>query len=73
MASQKWIVFSAFLALFIFMSEARVRIPSNCRMGVIEEFKETISATENCHCSGKSPNFPLKVKRRPGPGCSKAG
>ena len=65
MASQKWIVFFVFLALFIFMVEARVRTSSHCRVGVIDEFKETINAAKNCHCMGKSPNFPLEVKRRP--------
>ena len=64
MASQRWIVLFALLALFIFMVEARIQIPSACQMDVFEEIKESINDIEGCNCSGKLPNCPLKVKRR---------
>ena len=62
MASQKWIVFFAFLMLFIFMEEATI-FPA-CKEEVIKQLKESITALENCNCSGKSTNSPVKVKQR---------
>jgi len=63
MASQKWIVLFAFLALFTFEVEVR---SSSCLYRVVQEFKETITVVENCSCIGKSPNCPVKVNRRRG-------
>ena len=63
MASQKWIVFFAFLMLFIFMEEATI-FPA-CKEKILERLKEIITDLENCHdCSGKSTNSPVKVKQR---------
>ena len=62
MASQKWIVLFAILVLFTFIVEARSS--TACRLKAIQEFKETLTAVKNCSCTGKSPNCPVKVKRR---------
>lgn len=62
MASQKWIVFFAFLMLFIFMEEATI-FPA-CKEEVIKQLKESITALENCKCSGKSTTSPVKVNQR---------
>ena len=62
MASQKWIVFFAFLTLFIFMDEA-TSYPA-CKEKILEKLKEIITDLENCNCSGKSTNSPVKVKLR---------
>ena len=61
MSSQKWIVFFTFLALFTFMEEATV-FPA-CKEKILRQLKESITALENCKCSGKSTNFPVKVKQ----------
>jgi len=57
MASQKWIVLFAFLALFSFMVQARSY--SVCQDQVFQEFKKTVTAVKNCSCFGKSPNVVL--------------
>ena len=61
MASQKWIVFFAFLALFTFMEEATV-FPA-CKEQILKQLKETITAVENCDCGGKSSTSPVKLKQ----------
>lgn len=60
MASQKWIVFFAFLALSVFMEEATIY--PTCKQQIITQLMESINALENCNCSGKSINGPVKVK-----------
>ena len=62
MASQKWIVLFAFLSLFTFMVE--VRSSPTCLGEVLQQLDETFTALENISYSGKSPNWPVKVKRR---------
>ena len=65
MASQRWIVSFALLALCILMVVARVPSPLACRMDVVDEIKKAIKEINDCDCRGKFPNCPLKVKRRP--------
>jgi len=65
MASQKWIVLFALLSLFTFMME--IRTSSACLAEVILQLEDTISALQTCenyNHSGKSPNCPVKSKRR---------
>ena len=62
MASQKWIVFFTFLALFIFKEDATI-FPV-CKEKILQQLRESITALENCNCSGKSTNSPVKVKQR---------
>ena len=35
-----------------------------CKEKILKQLKETITALENCNCSGKSTNSPVKVKQR---------
>ena len=62
MASQKWIVLFAFLALSTFMVEARTSFYSLVEL--IQLLNQTINSLDNCSCSGKSPNCSVKVKRK---------
>ena len=62
MASLMCIVLFAFLPLFTFMAE--VRSSTTCLEKVIEQFEETLTALENVTYRGKSPNCPVKEKRR---------
>ena len=57
MASQKWIVFFTFLALFDFTEEATI-FPA-CKEQILQQLRESITALENCNCSGKSTNSPI--------------
>ena len=63
MASQKWTVFFAFLALLISMEATCTDFPA-CKEKILKQLKETITALENCNCGGKSTNALVKVKQR---------
>ena len=64
MASQKWMVFFAFLTLVISMEEATCTDFPACKEKILKQLKETITALENCNCDGKSTNSPVKVKEK---------
>ena len=61
MASQKWMVFFAFLKLFISMEEATCTDFPACKEKILKQLKETITALENCNCGGESTNSLTKL------------
>ena len=63
MASQKWIVFLAFLTLFIFTEATCTSFPA-CKEKILEQLKESIAALENCNCGGMSTSSLVKVKQK---------
>ena len=62
MTSQKWVVLIAFLTLFSFMAE--IKSSPTCLEEAVQLIERTLAAVENYTYSGKSPNCPVKVKRR---------
>ena len=62
MTYQKWIVLIAFLTLFSFLPE--VKSYPTCLEEVVQQLQETLTTVGNLTYGGKSPNCPVKVKRK---------